>query len=112
MNLRLRLALSCPPATLIEFQSSIVVDSLPRVIQDRVTNHDAKLLIGMAGLMYCNAAELLKHTWEGWPAENQRQFETMLRDVWYPVIEDFYPYANRNWDASMLQTMIGMGVFP
>ena len=76
-----------------------------------VTNHDAKLLIGMAGHKYCNAAELLKHTWDGWPAENQRQFESMLRDVWYPVIMDFYPSANGNWDASMLQTMIAMGVF-
>jgi hypothetical protein len=76
-----------------------------------VTNHDARLLIGMTGHQYCNAAELLRHTWDGWPAENQEQFRSMLRDVWYPVIKDFYPSANGNWDASMLQTMIAMGVF-
>ena len=50
-----------------------------------------------------NAAELLKHTWDGWPQRDQAQFETMLRDTFYPVIKDFYPSANGNWDASMLQ---------
>lgn len=76
-----------------------------------VTNHDARLLVGMAGHQYCNAAELLKHTWDGWSLAGQKKFESMLREVWYPVIKDFYPSANGNWDASMLQTMIAMGVF-
>ncbi|MFT5131337.1 MAG: hypothetical protein ACI8W8_004973, partial [Rhodothermales bacterium] len=35
----------------------------------------------------------------------------MLRRVFYPVIKDFYPTANGNWDASMIQTMIAMGIF-
>ncbi len=86
-----------------------IIDAWARTLMT-VTNHDAKLLIGMAGHKFCNAAELLKHTWDGWPDDNQRQFQSMLRDVWYPVIKDFYPSANGNWDASMLQTMIAMGV--
>lgn len=76
-----------------------------------VKNHDAKLLVGMAGPTYCNAAELLKHTWDGWPEASQQHFRSMLRKVWYPLIKDFFPSANGNWDASMLQTMIAMGVF-
>jgi len=90
-------------------KSAEIIDAWSRTLET-ITNHDAKLLIGMGGHKYCNAAELLKHTWDGWPAENQQQFESMLREVWYPVIEDFYPSANGNWDASMLQTMIAMGV--
>ena len=86
-----------------------IIDAWSRTLKT-VTNHDAKLLIGMGGLKYCNSAELLKHTWDGWPVEKQKQFESMLRDVWYPVIKDFYPSANGNWDASMLQTMIAMGI--
>ena len=78
---------------------------------DKVTDHDAALLIGMSGHHYCNAAELIAHTWDAWPVENQFLFEAMLRDVWYPVIKDFYPTANGNWDASMIQTMLAMGVF-
>jgi hypothetical protein len=76
-----------------------------------VGNHDAKLLVGMAGIQYCNAAELLKHTWDGWPQADQKAFETMLRKVLYPVIQDFFPAANGNWDASMIQTMLAMGIF-
>ena len=76
-----------------------------------ISNHDARLLVGMEGYEYCNAAELLKHTWDGWPEADQTRFEKMLREVFYPVIKDFYPSANGNWDASMLQTMLAMGVY-
>jgi len=78
---------------------------------DKVTDHDAALLIGMSGHHYCNAAELIAHTWDGWPVEAQFLFEEMLKQVWYPIIKDFYPSANGNWDASMLQTMLAMAVF-
>jgi hypothetical protein len=76
-----------------------------------ISNHDARLLVGMEGYNFCNAAELLKYNWTGWAQENQKQFESMLRGVFYPIIKDFYPSANGNWDASMLQTMLAMGVY-
>jgi len=78
---------------------------------ESIGNHDARLLVGMEGYDYCNAAELLKHTWDGWPQRDQARFEKMLRDIFYPIIKDFYPSANGNWDASMLQTMLAMGVY-
>ena len=81
------------------------------VMLESISNHDARLLVGMEGYYFCNAAELLKHTWRGWPQDNQTQFESMLRGVFYPTIKDFYPSANGNWDASMLQTMLAMGVY-
>ena len=90
-------------------QSAEIVDAWSRTLES-VSNHDARLLVGMDGYEFCNAAELLKHTWDGWPPADQDQFEKMLRDVFYPVIKDFYPSANGNWDASMLQTMLAMGV--
>ncbi|QDT08281.1 alginate lyase family protein [Planctomycetes bacterium K23_9] len=76
-----------------------------------IGNHDARLLIGMSGYHFCVAAELLKHTEGKWPADEQARFESMIREVWYPVIKDFYPTANGNWDASMMQVMIAMAVF-
>lgn len=76
-----------------------------------IGHHDARLLIGMSGYHYCVAAELLKHHWGEWPENQQAAFRSMLTDIWYPVIVDFYPSANGNWDASMLQVMIAMGVF-
>ena len=76
-----------------------------------VEGHDAKLLVGMDGVSFCNAAELIRHTSDQWPEPDQKQFERMLRDVFYPTIKDFFPTANGNWDASMIQTMIAMGIF-
>ena len=78
---------------------------------ETISNHDAQLLVGMAGQLYCNAAEILKHRWDGWSDKDQEQFRDMLTKAFYPVIEGFYPSANGNWDASMLQTMIAMGIF-
>ncbi len=79
-----------------------------------VTDHDARLLVGMSGQPYIIAAELLRHYqggWKGWTQDQQEQFEIMLRNVWYPIIKPFHPTANGNWDAAMLQTMISIGVF-
>ena len=78
---------------------------------ESIGGHDAKLLVGMEGVNYCNAAELIRHSKANWAKEDQEQFEGMLRTVFYPVIKDFYPSANGNWDASMIQTMIAMGIF-
>jgi len=78
---------------------------------ESVTGHDARLLIGMDGVVFCNAAELIRHSPAGWPAAERRRFDRMLRRIFYPVIRDFYPTANGNWDASMIQTMIAMGIY-
>lgn len=78
---------------------------------ESVSGHDARLLIGMAGIGYCNAAELVRHSDADWKAEDQDRFEQMLRKIFYPTIENFYPSANGNWDASMIQTMLAMGVY-
>ena len=78
---------------------------------ESVSGHDARLLIGMAGIGYCNAAELVRHSDADWKAEDQNRFEQMLRKIFYPTIENFYPSANGNWDASMIQTMLAMGVY-
>ncbi len=78
---------------------------------ESVSGHDTRLLIGMMGVRFSNAAELLRHSEAGWLPEDQRPFERMLREIFYPAIQDFYPTANGNWDASMIQTMLAMGVF-
>lgn len=78
---------------------------------ESVGGHDAKLLVGMAGINFVNAAEIVRHTRAGWASDDQNQFERLLRTVFYPIIKDFYPTANGNWDAAMIQTMLAMGVF-
>lgn len=87
-----------------------ILNAWPPVLET-ITEHDARLLVGMVGINYANAAELMRHTYDGWAQEDQERFEEMLRGVFYPLIEDFYPSANGNWDAAMIQTMMAMGVF-
>jgi len=76
-----------------------------------IGGHDARLLAGMAGITFTNAAEIVRHTNAGWSEPDQKRFERLLREVFYAVIKDFYPTANGNWDAAMIQTMLAMGVF-
>ena len=87
-----------------------IVDAWSETLES-IKNHDARLLIGMSGYHFVISAELLKHTDTSWPEVKQHQFATMLREIWHPIIKDFYPSANGNWDASMLQVMMAMGVF-
>jgi hypothetical protein len=77
----------------------------------RVSHSDAPLLVGMVGVNFAGAAELMRHTYDGWATGDQMLFETMLRRIFYPTIKDFKPTHNGNWDASMIQTMMAMGVF-
>ncbi|MBX2851064.1 MAG: alginate lyase family protein [Phycisphaeraceae bacterium] len=78
---------------------------------EKLEGHDTKLLSGMAGVKLVNAGELIRHSYDGWKGAGQDRFEVMLRNVFYEPIKDFYPTANGNWDAAMIQTMLGMGIF-
>ena len=76
-----------------------------------IGEHDAKLLVGMTGVNIINGAEIIRHTSSLWHEDDIAQFESMLLNVHYEVIKDFFPAANGNWDASMIQTMLSIGVF-
>jgi hypothetical protein len=78
---------------------------------ETITGHDDKLLVGIVGYKLCNAAEILRHTWPEWSASDQERFRDMLLRVCLPVINDFFPEANGNWDASMIVTMMSIGVY-
>jgi hypothetical protein len=76
-----------------------------------VTGVNAKLIGAAAFAGFANAAELLAHTDTGWSAEDRAQCETFFREVCYPLIQDFQPGYNGNWDAIITNAMMAMGVF-
>ena len=80
-------------------------------VLDSVTHHNRQLMVGIAGIKYLNAAEILKCYYDGWSKKDQEQFRHMVLDIWYPVIVDFVPTYNGNWDAALVQTMLCMGIF-
>ncbi|MEO5914384.1 MAG: glycoside hydrolase family 97 catalytic domain-containing protein [Luteolibacter sp.] len=76
-----------------------------------ITGKDAVLMAGLGPFKMVNAAEILRHTNAGWvPAEVART-EKHFREVIYPVIRDFAPFANGNWDAAAIKTVLAIGVF-
>lgn len=73
-------------------------------------DNNAKLNVGLDAPGFLYAAEILKHTASGWKKVDVKQFECMVMTVFYPVIKDFFTEANGNWDASMIHTMLCIGV--
>ncbi len=87
-----------------------ILDDYADTVQS-VREHDARLLVGMTAIQFVSAAELIAHGEAEWGAEQRAAFARMLRKVFHPVIKDFFPTANGNWDASMIQSQMAMGVY-
>ncbi|MDR2682823.1 MAG: GH92 family glycosyl hydrolase, partial [Dysgonamonadaceae bacterium] len=73
--------------------------------------NNAKLNVGLSGYYFLNAAEILTHSYPDWREKDREQFKRMVLTVLYPTIEDFFTEANGNWDASMISTMLCIGVY-
>lgn len=76
-----------------------------------IEGSDQKLLAGITAYKFCNAAEIIRSSGAGWQQGDIDRFQAMLVEVFYPLIKDFKPEANGNWDASMINSMLCIGVF-
>jgi hypothetical protein len=76
-----------------------------------ITGHDRHLAAGLYGFKLVNAAEILRYTNSGWQRNDIEQCQTMFLNVFYPVIQNFAPFANGNWDAACIKTILAIGVF-
>lgn len=74
-------------------------------------DNDAKLLAGWTGHQFCSAAEILKYTKSGWKQKDIAQFKHMLMAAYDPLIKDYFPEANGNWDAAIMDTRLAIAVF-
>jgi hypothetical protein len=73
--------------------------------------NDAKLLAGWTGQKLCNAAEILRYTDSGWRKKDIDIFTDMLMTVYFPLLRNFYPQANGNWDGAIIRTLMAIGIF-
>lgn len=87
-----------------------ILNAWSGVIWDFQLN-DAKLLAAWTGDYFCNAAEILKHTDSGWAEKDIEQFKRMMLTVYYPLLENFFPEANGNWDGAIINTLLCVGIF-
>lgn len=74
-------------------------------------DNDAKLLAAWTGHTFCNAAEILRYTDSGWKDRDVVQFKRMMLTIYYPLIKDYFPEANGNWDAAMMNSTLCIGIF-
>lgn len=64
--------------------------------------------------MFPRAAEIVRHHnggWDGWPAANVARFEAMLRSAYLPWIATGCFGYNGNWELSMAEALMAIGVF-
>ena len=87
-----------------------ILNAWSPVLKDFQQN-DAKLLAGWTGHQFLNAAEIIRYTDAGWRENDIEQFKKMILGVYYPLIKDFFPEANGNWDAAIMDTMLCIGIF-
>lgn len=87
-----------------------VINAWSDVLWDFQLN-DAKLLAAWTGDAFCNAAEILRHTESGWEEKDISQFTRMMRTVYMPLLQRFFPEANGNWDGAIINTLLCIGIF-
>jgi hypothetical protein len=77
----------------------------------KMEGRDVQLAAGLDGFKFASAAELMRSTYPAWRAADVERCRRMLTDVVYPPIKDFATFANGNWDAACIRTMMAIGVF-
>jgi hypothetical protein len=87
-----------------------VVDDWATTLK-RITGADAVLCAGLGGFKIANAAELLRWSPAGWPPESAERFGRTLREVVLPILFNFAPFANGNWDTAALKTMMAIAIY-
>lgn len=76
-----------------------------------IINKDKELMAPLCGFLIVNSAEIIRYTNTGWKKSEVDRFEKMIRNVFYPVVENFATFANGNWDAACIKGMISFAVF-
>jgi hypothetical protein len=76
-----------------------------------ITGRDAVLMAGLGPFKMVNAAEILRYTNAGWSDADIKQTEKHFKEVIYRVLKDFAPFANGNWEAAAMKTVMAIGVF-
>ncbi len=61
--------------------------------------------------VFVRAAEIIRYTYSGWAKTDIDSFAHMLRDAYVPYIIKGRPYDAGNWELSISEALLGIGVF-
>ncbi|GAA2829282.1 alginate lyase family protein [Kitasatospora paracochleata] len=86
-----------------------IMDAWSGTITDH-TNSNAPLQSAWSASTWPRAAEIIRYTYGGWPADRVDRFAGMLRTVYLPETVNG-SQSNGNWELSMTEATIGIAVF-
>jgi hypothetical protein len=75
-----------------------------------ITGVDAVLACGLGGFLYLNGAEILRSSAQA-SGDEIAAWRRMFREVFLPVIAEFAPFANGNWDLAAVKTVMAIAIF-
>ena len=74
------------------------------------TNSNAPLQSAWVAETFPRAAEIIRHTYTGWPDAESERFGQMLDEVYRPMVEKGSP-SNGNWETSMIEATLNIAIF-
>ena len=74
------------------------------------TDHNAPLQSAWASSVWPRAAEIIRYTSDRWASADVARFAHLLRTVYLPMVAKGSG-GNGNWELSMVEASIGIGVF-
>jgi hypothetical protein len=74
------------------------------------TASNAPLQSAWSGSLWPRAGEIIRYTYGGWATADIAKFSSMLKNVYLPEV-DAGAASNGNWELSMAEATIAMGVF-
>jgi hypothetical protein len=81
-----------------------------------LTNHvstdiQKQLVAAWCGCVFSLAGEILRSSYPKWPRGEIQQFSAMLNTAFLPILVPGNPTFNGNWELSMINAMMCIGVF-
>ena len=89
---------------------SLKLTAIPYVSTDNNT-WNGPLQAAWLSELFPRSAEILRHTGAGWPAADAERFGDMLRDVMLPRIVNGWYGGGNNWNSSMANGVINIGIY-
>lgn len=90
--------------------SKQILSAWTRTLQS-ITGADAVLCAALGGFKLINAAELIRHSNAGWSPSEIQTAATCFRQVFLPVLRNYAPFANGNWDTAAIKCRMAIGIF-
>ena len=91
-------------------KASEILNAWSAVLQNH-TGDNAKLQAAWAGCVFPLSAEILRSTYPEWTSRASTDLSAMFKRAFVPLIISGMPLYNGNWELSMANALIAIGVF-